>query len=320
MRKLLITGGAGFIGANFIGYILKNTNYEITNLDALTYAANLENVKKFEDSDRYHFIRCDIGNKKELELALTQKYYAIINFAAESHVDRSIVDPYPFIHSNINGTLNLLEAVLAGKAYKMIQISTDEVYGSLRPNEPAFTEQTPLAPNNPYSASKAAADLLVRSYYKTHNLHLNITRCSNNYGPMQHREKLIPKIITNCLNDEKIPLYGDGQNIRDWIYVEDHCRAIHLVLENGKPGEVYNIGGYEEKTNTAIIEMVLMKLGKSMGLVMKVPDRKGHDQRYAMDSTKISSELGWNPKINFEEGLAKTLDWHLKKEYGNAKP
>lgn len=225
----------------------KNTNYEITNLDALTYAANLENVRKFEGSDRYHFVKCDIGNKKELELALTQKYYAIINFAAESHVDRSIANPYPFIHSNINGTLNLLEAVLAGKAYKMIQISTDEVYGSLKPNEPPFTEHSPLAPNNPYSASKAAADMLIRSYFKTHNLVLNITRSSNNFGPMQHNEKLIPKVITNCLNDEKIPLYGDGQDIRDWLYVEDHCRAIHLVLENGMPGEVYNIGGAQEK-------------------------------------------------------------------------
>lgn len=320
-KKLLITGGAGFIGANFIGYILRNSDYEITNFDALTYAANIENVKKFKGSGRYQFVKCDIGNKKELNLALAQKYFAVINFAAESHVDRSINNPYPFIHSNINGTLNLLEAVLAGKAYKMIQISTDEVYGSLKLNDPPFTEQTPLAPNNPYSASKAAADMFVRSYFKTHNLALNITRCSNNYGPMQHTEKLIPKVITNCLKDEKVPLYGDGQNIRDWIYVEDHCRAIHLVLENGKPGEVYNIGGLEEKTNTEVIELIFKKMDKVMGQVLKVPDRKGHDRRYAMDSTKISKELGWKPEINFEEGLAKTLEWYLKKrKWKNVKP
>ncbi|MGY6210919.1 dTDP-glucose 4,6-dehydratase [Cytobacillus firmus] len=315
-KKLLVTGGAGFIGAHFIEYILRNTNYEITNLDALTYAANPANVKEFEDSERYHFIKCDIGDKEKLNLSISHKYYAIINFAAESHVDRSIDDPYPFIHSNITGTLNLLEAVLAGKADKMVQISTDEVYGSLKPNEAPFTEKTSLAPNNPYAASKAAADMLVRSYFKTHQLNLNITRCSNNYGPMQHKEKLIPKVITKFLKHEKIPLYGDGQNIRDWLYVEDHCRAIRMVLESGKPGEVYNIGGSEEKTNIEVIEMILNKLGKEQAQVIKVPDRKGHDRRYSIDSTKILKDLGWKPEVTFEDGLIRTLDWYCSKANG----
>lgn len=245
-KHLLVTGGAGFIGSNFISYLLSNTNYLITNVDSLTYAGNEQNMKPFETSNRYRFLKCDIGNEQELASIFDQEYEAIINFAAESHVDRSITNADPFIHTNIIGTFNLLQAVLTGKARKMIQISTDEVYGSLGPKDPPFTEGTALAPNNPYSASKASADLLVRSFHRTHQLPLIITRCSNNYGPMQHKEKFIPTIITNALNNKDIPLYGDGLNIRDWIYVDDHCRAIHTVLEKGVQGEVYNIGGAEE--------------------------------------------------------------------------
>jgi dTDP-glucose 4,6-dehydratase len=314
-KHLLVTGGAGFIGSNFIAYLLKNTDYHITNVDSLTYAGSCKNIKAFDLSNRYRLIKCDIGESHELNSVFDQEYSAIINFAAESHVDRSINDATPFIHTNIKGTFNLLQAVLSGKAHRMIQISTDEVYGSLAAEDPSFTEATPLAPNNPYSASKASADLLVRSYYKTHHLPLIITRCSNNYGPMQHTEKLIPKIITNAMNNKEIPLYGDGLNIRDWIYVEDHCRAIHLVLEKGIPGEVYNIGGSEEKTNLDVIQTILTKLGKGNELVKKVEDRKGHDRRYAMDSSKITKELGWKPTDSFNEGITKTIDWYVQREH-----
>jgi dTDP-glucose 4,6-dehydratase len=312
-KHLLVTGGAGFIGSNFISQLLSHSNYFITNVDSLTYAGNYQNIKVFEKSNKYRFLKCDIGNEQELTTAFDQEYEAIINFAAESHVDRSIYDAYPFIKTNIQGTFNLLQAVLSGKARKMIQISTDEVYGSLGPNDPPFTEETPLAPNNPYSASKASADLLVRSFHKTHQLPLIITRCSNNYGPMQHTEKFIPKIITNALNDKEIPLYGDGLNIRDWIYVEDHCRAIQLVLEKGVIGEVYNIGGSEEKTNREVIEVILKQLGKDKSLIKHIEDRKGHDRRYAMDSTKISRELGWKPSVTFQEGIQKTIEWYKHK-------
>jgi dTDP-glucose 4,6-dehydratase len=309
-KHILITGGAGFIGSNFIHYLLANTDYEITNVDALTYAANLENLNPIQQSDRYRFIQCDIGNENELKSVFEQEFEVIINFAAESHVDRSIQNAHPFIYTNINGTFNLLQAVLLGKAKKMIQISTDEVYGSLGTLDPPFTEETVLAPNNPYSASKASADLLVRSFYETHQLPLIITRCSNNYGPMQHTEKFIPKIISNALNDKKIPLYGDGLNIRDWIYVEDHCRAIHIVLENGTPGGIYNIGGSEEKTNREVIEVILGQLGKEPRLIQYVEDRKGHDRRYSMDFTKISRELGWKQKFSFSEGMKQTIEWY----------
>ena len=274
-KHVLVTGGAGFIGSNFISHLLRNSNYYITNLDSLTYAGNTENITPFEKSNRYRFMKVDIAEKDQLAKVFDQQYDVIINFAAESHVDRSIEDALPFIHTNIYGTYHLLQAVLSGKVHKMIQISTDEVYGSLGPNDPPFTEITPLAPNNPYSASKASADLLVRSYYKTHQLPLNITRCSNNFGPMQHTEKFIPKVITNALNHIEIPLYGDGLNIRDWIYVEDHCRAIHIVLEKGVAGEIYNIGGSEEKTNREIINFILKQLGKDQKLIKLVTDRKG---------------------------------------------
>lgn len=311
-RHLLVTGGAGFIGSNFISHLLKNSNYYITNVDSLTYAGKTENINPFEELNRYRFIKADIAEKKELAKVFDQKYDAILNFAAESHVDRSIEDVLPFIHTNVYGTYNLLQAVLLGKAYKMIQISTDEVYGSLGPNDPSFTETTPLAPNNPYSASKASADLLIRSYYNTHQLPLTITRCSNNFGPMQHTEKFIPKVITNALHDIEIPLYGDGLNIRDWIYVEDHCSAIHTVLEKGVAGEVYNIGSSEEKTNREIIDCILKELGKDQSLIKHVSDRKGHDRRYSMDSSKISKELGWSPTVSFNEGIQKTIEWYRK--------
>jgi dTDP-glucose 4,6-dehydratase len=311
-RHLLVTGGAGFIGANFIHYILTNSSYNVTNVDALTYAANLQNLNSIQHSDRYRFLKGDISNEAELGVVFDQEYDAIINFAAESHVDRSIQNATPFIYTNINGTFNLLQALLAGKAKKMLQISTDEVYGSLEALDPPFTEETVLAPNNPYSASKASADLLVRSFYKTHQLPLLITRCSNNFGAMQHTEKFIPTIISNALNDKKIPLYGDGLNIRDWIYVEDHCRAIHTVLENGTLGEIYNIGGSEEMTNREVIEVILGQLEKDPSLIQYVEDRKGHDRRYLMDSTKISKELGWKQEFSFREGMKKTIDWYKK--------
>lgn len=313
-KQILVTGGAGFIGSNFILYLLNNTNYCITNVDTLTYAGKYRHIRHFESSDRYRFFRSDIGKEDELKLVFDQTYEAIINFAAETHVDRSIINAAPFIHSNIKGTFNLLQAVLSGQARKMIQISTDEVYGSLTETDPPFTEETSLAPNNPYSASKASADLLVRSYYKTHKLPLIITRCSNNYGPRQHPEKFIPKIISNALLGVDIPLYGDGLNIRDWIYVEDHCRAIHLVLEMGVPGEIYNIGGSEEKTNLEVIQLILNQLRMDTKLIKHVEDRVGHDRRYSMDSSKLSRELGWNPRVSFHDGIKKTIEWYKQRE------
>lgn len=309
-KELLITGGAGFIGANFIQYILDHTTYSVTNIDSLTYAANNNQVENHKYCNRYRFIQCDIRDKSSLSKVFDREYDAIINFAAESHVDRSIDDALPFIETNINGTFHLLQAVLENKAKKMIQISTDEVYGSLRAEDPPFTEENSLSPNNPYSASKASADLLVRSFYNTHKIPLLITRCSNNFGPKQHEEKLIPKVIIRALENQRIPLYGDGLNIRDWLFVEDHCRAIHMVLENGKYGEVYNIGGADEKTNLEIIEEILNYLNKPKSLIDYVDDRKGHDRRYAMNASKIRNELGWYPQYSFQEGIQKTILWY----------
>ncbi|MGD6818493.1 dTDP-glucose 4,6-dehydratase [Metabacillus sp. 84] len=314
-KHLLVTGGAGFIGSNFISYLLKNTNYRITNIDSLTYAGMNGKTELFSKTNRYRFIKCDIGDSRELIPVLDHEYDAIINFAAESHVDRSIVDAAPFIRTNINGTFNLLQAVLKGKARKMIQVSTDEVYGSLEPSDPPFTEKTPLAPNNPYSASKASADLLVRSFFQTHQLPLIITRCSNNYGPRQHTEKLIPKVIFNALRNKEIPLYGDGLNVRDWIYVEDHCRAVLAALEKGAPGEIYNFGGSEEKTNMDVILNILHHLGKDTALIRKVTDRKGHDRRYAMNSSKAMKELGWKQNLSFDDGLKRTIDWYVQNDF-----
>ncbi|WP_096189361.1 dTDP-glucose 4,6-dehydratase [Evansella halocellulosilytica] len=310
MKQLLVTGGAGFIGSNFIEYMLDHQSYQITNIDAFTYAANEEYIKKFNEVPHYRLIKGDISKEDELERALDRQYDAIINFAAESHVDRSINRADQFYESNIKGTLNLLYAVLEKKANRLIQISTDEVYGSLDKFTAPFTEKSPLKPNNPYSASKAGADLLVRSFVQTYKLPLIITRCSNNYGPQQNKEKFIPKVITNAMKGEPIPLYGDGMNIRDWIHVSDHCRAVHFVLERGVPGEVYNIGGHEERTNIDVIKAILKYLRKDEALIEYVDDRKGHDRRYSIDFTKINTELGWEPKVQFEEGIIETIKWY----------
>jgi len=318
-KKILITGGAGFIGSNFIKYLLnKYSNIKIINYDKLTYAGNLLNLKEVEKHPEYSFIKGDICNKEKLisVFELFKPDY-IVNFAAESHVDRSILDPEEFIKTNVLGVQNLLQCSLNCGVAKFIQISTDEVYGSLG-KEGYFTENTPLDPHSPYSASKASADLLALAYYTTFQLPVNITRCSNNYGPYQFPEKLIPLVISNYLRRKGVPVYGDGLNIRDWIYVEDHCSAIDSVLWNGIPGEIYNIGGNNEKTNIDVVKTILNILGKTQpdyGISEKsityIEDRKGHDRRYAIDSTKIQNELGWKPMVSYEEGIKETINWYL---------
>ncbi|MCX7797876.1 MAG: dTDP-glucose 4,6-dehydratase [Melioribacter sp.] len=312
-KTVLVTGGAGFIGSNFINYILsKRDDYYIINLDKLTYAGNLENLKPVEKNKNYHFIKGDITNRELVDYIFKKfniKY--VINFAAESHVDRSILGSEIFFRTNVIGTNVLLEASKRYDIEKFLQISTDEVYGSLD-NEGYFTEQTPLSPNSPYSSSKAAADLMALAFHHTYRLPIVITRCSNNYGPYQFPEKLIPLMIINCLNNKKLPVYGKGLNIRDWIFVIDHCRAIELVLEKGKEGEVYNIGANCEMRNIDIVRLILRKLNKSEDLIEFVKDRPGHDYRYAIDSSKIQNELGWKPLFNFENALDNTIDWYIK--------
>ncbi|MCT4594416.1 MAG: dTDP-glucose 4,6-dehydratase [Anaeromicrobium sp.] len=311
MKTLLVTGGAGFIGSNFIRYMInKYKNYKIINLDLLTYAGNLENLKDIEHNPNYEFIKGNISDKKLVDKIVFKKVDYIINFAAESHVDRSIEDPEVFIRTNIMGTQVLLEAAKKYNIEKYVQISSDEVYGSLE-KEGLFTEETPIAPNSPYAASKASADLLVRAYYKTYELPVNITRCSNNYGPYQFPEKLIPLMIANAYDNKDLPIYGDGLQIRDWIHVKDHCRAIDLVIHKGRIGEVYNIGGNNEKANIHIVKLILNKLNKSETLIRYVKDRLGHDRRYAVDSSKIRNKLGWKPKYDFERGIEETIDWYL---------
>lgn len=319
---ILITGGAGFIGSNFILYFMKKyPEYRIINLDVLTYAANLDNIKEIENNSNYLFIKGSIDDAVLVDrLFAEHKPNYVVNFAAESHVDRSITDPQIFLKSNIMGTQVLLDAC---KKYwldlnsqspitnKFLQVSTDEVYGSLGTTG-YFTETTPIAPNSPYSASKASADMFVRAYHETFGLNINITRCSNNYGPYQFPEKLIPLMISNALEDKELPVYGDGMNIRDWLYVEDHCRAIDMVLHYGKSGEVYNIGGYNEKANIEIVELILKELGKPESLIKYVKDRPGHDRRYAINAAKIEQELGWEPTVMFDEGIKKTIQWYLK--------
>ncbi|AMM99066.1 dTDP-glucose 4,6-dehydratase [Bacillus pumilus] len=312
-KSYLITGGAGFIGLNFVKLLLQETDVRLTVFDKLTYASHPEEMDELLKLSHFRFIQGDITLQHELDQAFDEVYDAIIHFAAESHVDRSIESAEPFIQTNVLGTYRMLEAVLKGKAKKLIHISTDEVYGDLELNDPAFTEQTPLSPNNPYSASKASSDLLVKSYIHTHQLPAMITRCSNNYGPHQHEEKLIPTIIRKAINGEKIPIYGDGQQIRDWLYVEDHARAVKQVLENGTAGQVYNIGGGNEKTNLDLTKTILTQLGMSHDRIAFVEDRKGHDRRYAIDASKLKRELGWTQETSFEAGIEKTINWYRAK-------
>jgi len=312
MEKILVTGGAGFIGSNFIKYLLKETkDVKIINYDCLTYAGNLENLKEIENNPNYKFVKGDIKNSEMLEYVLTEfEIDGIINFAAESHVDRSIDNSRPFIETNIGGTLNILEAIKKLKIKNFVQVSTDEVYGSLGETG-LFTESTPLSPNSPYSASKASADQLCLAFNHTFGIDVKITRCSNNYGPMQFPEKLIPLMINNALEDKNLPVYGDGMNIRDWLYVDDHCSAIWTVYKKGKSGEVYNVGGNNEKANIEIVKEILKQVNKPDTLIKYVKDRPGHDKRYAIDNSKITRELGWEPKIDFENGLKMTIQWYL---------
>lgn len=326
MKTILVTGGAGFIGSNFVKLMLKKyPNYKIVNVDALTYAGNLENLKDIENSSNYIFIKTDIRDSQAVDSIFdTYDIDYVVNFAAESHVDRSIVDPQIFLTTNIIGTQVLLDtakkhwklnpndkySIEYKSGVKFLQVSTDEVYGALG-EIGMFVETMPLMPNSPYSASKASADMIVRAYYETFGMPINITRCSNNYGPYQFPEKLIPLMINNCLNEKELPVYGDGMQIRDWLHVSDHCEAIDIVLHNGILGEVYNIGGNNEKANIEIVKLIIKTMGKSEELIKHVKDRPGHDRRYAIDNTKITTELGWKPKYTFEQGMKETIEWYL---------
>jgi len=313
MRKILVTGGAGFIGSNFIRMVLSEyPDCFIANLDKLTYAGNLENLEGFLNHPNHKFIKGNICDGQLVEKNIDQyEIDTIINFAAESHVDRSITAPKIFIETNVTGTLTLLEAARDKKLQRFIQISTDEVYGSLGPKG-KFTEQTPLSPNSPYSASKAAADYLVQAFGRTWGVKYNITRCSNNYGEYQFPEKMIPLMINNALNDKDLPIYGDGLYVRDWLYVYDHCTAVWKVLTEAPPQETYNIGGCNEMTNLELVGLILERLGKPKSLIKHVKDRPGHDRRYAIDAKKIMTELNWQPSITFEKGIQKTIDWYLE--------
>ncbi len=313
-KNILVTGAAGFIGANFAEYFVnKHPDYKVIVLDKLTYAGNLDNLKKV--MDKITFVQGDICDF-EFVLDVFKKYdiNGVIHFAAESHVDNSIKNPFVFTHTNVIGTHTLLEAAKQtwgeGSLNKFVHISTDEVYGSLK-EDGYFTEKSPIKPSSPYSASKASSDLIALAYKETYKMNVNVTNCSNNYGPYQHNEKLIPHMIKLALNDEKLPVYGEGLNIRDWLYVEDHCEAIDLVFHKGISGERYNIGGHNERRNIQIVKLILQRLGKSEDLIEHVADRKGHDYRYAIDPTKIKNELGWEPKTKFEDGIIKTIDWYL---------
>ncbi|MCT4686662.1 dTDP-glucose 4,6-dehydratase [Vallitalea sp.] len=314
MKTILVTGGAGFIGCNFIRYIInKYDDYRIINLDALTYAGNLDNLVKMKDNPNYLFVKGDISDIEAVNRVMGKGVDYIINFAAESHVDRSIDNSNAFIKTNVMGTQVLLDAAKRYKIKKYIQISTDEVYGSLGETG-YFTEKTPISPNNPYSASKASADLLVRAYYETYKLPINITRCSNNYGAYQYPEKLIPLMISRACDNKKLPVYGNGLNIRDWIHVKDHCSAIDRVLHLGKIGEVYNIGANNERNNLLIVRKIIDFLDKDESLIEFVDDRLGHDIRYAIDATKIREELGWIPSYKFEEGIEETIKWYVNNQ------
>lgn len=327
MKKVLVTGGAGFIGSNFIYYLLNQESglEQLVNLDLLTYAGNLENLKDIDQDPRYCFVRGDIRDKETVEKLFAEyEFDTVVHFAAESHVDRSIVEPEIFLTTNVVGSQILLDTAKRhwkiepnnkySREYKpgvrYLQVSTDEVYGALGA-EGLFQETTPLSPNSPYSASKASADMVVRAYHETFGMPVNITRCSNNYGPYQFPEKLIPLMIHNACHDKPMPVYGDGMQIRDWLHVKDHCAAIYTVLAKGKPGEIYNIGGNNEKANLEIVRLILKTLGKPESLITYVQDRPGHDRRYAIDNTKIMTELGWSPMYTFEQGIQETIQWYL---------
>lgn len=310
--NILVTGGAGFIGSNFVRHMIETyPTYSIVNYDLLTYAGNLENLKDIESHENYTFVKGDINNRELVDHLV--KYHnidVIVNFAAESHVDRSITEPDIFIKSNVLGTQALLDVAKANNLKKYVQVSTDEVYGSLGETG-YFTEETPLAPNSPYSASKAGADMLVSAYHETFGMNVNITRCSNNYGPYHFPEKLIPLMVTNALEGKELPIYGDGKNVRDWLHVKDHCAAIDLVIHKGEPGEIYNVGGHNERTNNEIVHLIVEKLNAPKELIKFVEDRLGHDRRYAIDPTKLTTELGWKPKYTFDTGIVETIQWYL---------
>jgi dTDP-glucose 4,6-dehydratase len=311
--KLLVTGGAGFIGSNFIRYILReHPRWDVTNLDKLTYAGNLENLKDVQDGPNYYFIKGNIADRETVDELLSHGFNCVVNFAAESHVDRSIVDASPFILTNIKGTQVLLEGANKHRLEKFIQVSTDEVYGSI--DRGSYSELSPLSPASPYAASKASADLLCLAYWKTYGTPVIVTRCTNNFGPYQFPEKLIPLVITNALENKPVPVYGDGRNVRDWIYVLDHCRAIDAVMQRGQLGEIYNIGSGHEKTNLELIHKLLELLGKPESLIQFVTDRPGHDRRYALDSSKVARELGWQATYSIEDALPAVVDWYVKNE------
>ncbi|WP_282941184.1 dTDP-glucose 4,6-dehydratase [Paenibacillus sp. RC67] len=313
MRTVLVTGGLGFIGSNFILHWVKNHPQDrVINYDLLTYAGNPTNVSSVHNLPQYRYVLGDIADSPLLEKVMLEEMVdTVVHFAAESHVDRSIKDPSVFVRTNVLGTQYLLEAAMKCGINRFIHISTDEVYGSLG-REGFFTELSPISPNSPYSASKAGSDLMARAYYETYGLPVIITRCSNNYGPHQYPEKMIPKIITNALQNQPIPVYGDGQNVRDWLHVVDHCSAIERVIDSGQPGQVYNIGGNNECTNLQVVSEILRYLGKPDSLIQFVADRLGHDRRYAIDASKIRDELGWIPKYSFHEGMAQTVDWYVE--------
>lgn len=316
--KILVTGGAGFIGSNFVQYMVdKYPEDEIVNLDLLTYAGNLENLKDIEDRKNYKFVKGDIADRQFVfDLFEKEKFDVVINFAAESHVDRSIKNPEIFVVTNVIGTTVLMDACVKYGIKRYHQVSTDEVYGDLPIDRPdlLFTEETPIHTSSPYSSSKASADLFVMAYKRTYDLPVTISRCSNNYGPYQFPEKLIPLMIQRALADESLPVYGNGANIRDWLHVYDHCVAIDLIVRNGKVGEVYNIGGHNEKSNLEVVKVLLKALNKPESLITYVEDRKGHDLRYAIDPKKMETELGWKPKYNFDTGIAQTIQWYIDNE------
>lgn len=316
--KILVTGGAGFIGGNFVHHMVnKYPDYEIVNLDLLTYAGNLETLKPVENKPNYKFYKGDIADKEFImDLFEKEKFDIVVNFAAESHVDRSITNPEIFVHSNVLGTVTLLDASRKYGVKRYHQVSTDEVYGDLPLDRPdlLFTENTPIHTSSPYSTSKASADLLVMAYHRTYGLPVTISRCSNNYGPYQFPEKLIPVVISKALKNEKVPVYGTGENVRDWIHVHDHNIGVDLIVREGKIGEVYNLGGHSERNNLTIVKTILKQLGKSEDLIEFVADRKGHDLRYAIDSSKVEKELGWSRTYTFEEGIKETIDWYVNNQ------